>query len=230
MGILALAGGNEFRANCELMDRDLLARLGKARPRVVILPTAANEHPDLAAAHGVRYFNGLGAEASAVMVVDRTGADDPALARAVSSADLVYLAGGDPGYLLSTLRDSVVEGALRDLLTRGGAIAGSSAGAMLLGEWQRDFRRSGWTPSLGLAEGVAVWPHFHGRDGIHPTEVRGSLPSEITLLGIAEATACVTEDGLHWQVAGVGEVTVIADREAARYVHGDEFTPARTAS
>ena len=230
MGLLALAGGNEFRANCELMDRYLLARSGKARPRVAILPTAANEHPDLAAANGVRHFSRLGAQAIAVMVVDRASADDLELVQAVGSADVVYLAGGDPGYLLAALRDSAVEGALRDLQTRGGTVAGSSAGAMVLATWQRDFRRSGWIPSLGLAKGVAVWPHFHWRDGIDPSEIRGSLPSEIILLGIAEATACLTEDGLHWQVTGVGEVAVITDRVAARHVDGEEFTLDRSES
>ena len=39
-GLIALIGGNEFRPDCEPMDRALLARLA-AVPIVVILPTTS---------------------------------------------------------------------------------------------------------------------------------------------------------------------------------------------
>ena len=60
-GLIALIGGNEFRPDCEPMDRALLARLA-AEPIVVILPTAAaHENPRLAADNDVRYFRRLSA-------------------------------------------------------------------------------------------------------------------------------------------------------------------------
>ena len=44
-GWIALVGGNEFRKDCEPMDRALLARLGRGA-KVVIIPTAAaRENP-----------------------------------------------------------------------------------------------------------------------------------------------------------------------------------------
>jgi hypothetical protein len=52
-GWIALVGGNEFRPNCEPMDRALLTHIGK-RPKVAILPTAAKENPALAAENGTR--------------------------------------------------------------------------------------------------------------------------------------------------------------------------------
>ena len=71
--LIALIGGNEFRPNCEPMDRALLARLA-AEPIVVILPTAAaHENPRLAADNGVRYFRRLGAQACQ----DRGGVNMP---------------------------------------------------------------------------------------------------------------------------------------------------------
>ena len=62
-GLIALTGGNEFRSDCEPMDRALLARLA-TEPIVVIVPTAAaHENPRLAADNGVRYFRRLGTQA-----------------------------------------------------------------------------------------------------------------------------------------------------------------------
>ena len=101
-GTVALVGGDEFRPGCEEMDRVLLDQ-SQARPaKVLVLPTAATmERPDLAARHGVDYFLRLGAEASALMVLDSTHANDPALLQPLSDSSVIYLTGGSPSHLLS---------------------------------------------------------------------------------------------------------------------------------
>ena len=85
---------------------------GRPRPRVAILPTASfpdgEEVFDHWAAMGVAHFGALGAEVEPVLVRDRAGADDPAAAQAIGEADLIYLSGGKPGYLLETLSGSAV--------------------------------------------------------------------------------------------------------------------------
>ena len=103
-GPVALVGSGEFLPAMADFDAGLLAATGRARPRVVILPTAS--YPDGEevfirwATMGVAHFGQLGAEVEPVLVRDRTGADDPAAAQAIGEADLVYLSGGKPGYLL----------------------------------------------------------------------------------------------------------------------------------
>ena len=107
MGTIALAGGNEFRENCVSMDQRLLSLIPHASPRVAILPTAAvRGSPRAAASNGVRYFNELGASAYPVMIITRDEANDPAQVKVLDDADVIYLAGGDPGYLLDVLRES----------------------------------------------------------------------------------------------------------------------------
>src|SRR6185436_14044427 len=77
-----------------------------------------------------------------------------------------YLTGGDPGLVVDVLRDSPVWRAIAAAWRRGAALAGSSAGAMALGEWTlirkaypgHAQRRS--KPALDLVAGVAVVPHF----------------------------------------------------------------------
>jgi cyanophycinase len=223
MGTIALVGGDEFRPNCMAMDREILRRVGKLTPRVLILPTAAaNEEPGAAAANGVRHFQSLGLEAAALMVVTRADAENDALAARVKDADVIYLTGGDPAYLLETLRHSAVWSAIERLYRQGGAVIGSSAGAMALGAQMRYGPRE-WVPGLGLAPRVAVLPHHERCAEEEAHDLREALPSGLVLLGIAAAAACINAGNGAWQVAGEGSVCVYGEYSADRYTTGASF-------
>jgi cyanophycinase len=223
MGIITLAGGNEFRPNCVQMDRRLLERLGKPDPRVVVIPTAAvRGNPRLAGENGARHFTGLGAQASAAMVVTRREANTPRLFDALLDADMVAIAGGDPGYLLETLRDSLLWRAIMGVYERGGMIVGSSAGAMLLSAYMRAWNTGDWMTGLGVASRVAVLVHHNGINAATADQSR-QTPAGLPILGIAEATACFSDNDDIWEVAGVGSVTVYRHGEAARFTHGTHF-------
>ncbi len=104
-------------------DQALLASTGRARPRVVILPTASFPDGEEVftrwAAMGVAHFGALGAEVEPVMVRDRAGADDAAAAQAVGEADLIYLSGGKPAHLMDALDGTAVGRALAAAHGRG---------------------------------------------------------------------------------------------------------------
>ena len=205
------------------MDRALLEATGAVRPRVVILPTAAaHENPRKAAANGVSHFSGLGCDASAAMVVDSAGADDEGLAGEVDGADLVYLTGGSPRHLLEVLSGSVLLRRILAGLRRGVVVAGSSAGAMVLGPYMR---MGGWRPALGVVEGVAMLPH-HERSSPEAVsrELRGSAPAGLLVLGI-DAMAGVLSAPEGWRVVGSGGVTAYQDGRYERYGVG-EVVPA----
>jgi cyanophycinase len=215
-GLIVLAGGNEFRPDCERMDRSILARLGP-QPKVVILPTAAaRENPNLAAENGVRHFRRLGAVAEAAMVIDPATAGEKKWASMIQKADLVYLAGGDPVYLLETLSHSPAWEAARKSMERGAILAGSSAGAMIFGG-QMWAPGRGWRVGLGLLPQIAVLPH-HARLAAawKVEEMTGSLSPGMTLVGIDEATALV---GPPWEVAGKGNVAVYELNGTRVYTH-----------
>ena len=148
-GPIALVGGDEFRDGCEPMDREILAVAGSGRPRVLIVPTAAaQQNPAKAAANGVAYFNGLGAEADALMVLDSEDADNDGLVSRVGWADVIYLTGGDPAHLLEVLRGSRLLDAIRAAVAGGAVLAGSSAGRDGAGRVDAVRRRTpgAWTP------------------------------------------------------------------------------------
>jgi cyanophycinase len=231
-GPVALVGAGEFLPTMAPFDADLLATTGLARPRVVILPTAS--YPDGEAvfkrwaAMGVSHFAGLGAEVEPVLVRDRGDADDPAAAQAVGEADLVYLSGGKPAYLLEALAGSAVGRALADAHARGAALAGCSAGAMALAGFAFDFRARlmpfplRWGSGLGFAPGLSVVPHYDAWPEPLSALIAFQAPRGTVVLGIDEDTAVVGRDG-GWQVHGASRVTVWRGRHRERFRAGEVF-------
>lgn len=204
-GHLALVGGNEFRRDCDPMDRPLLDVAGGPGTAVVILPTAAtNENPFVAGENGRRHFSRLGARSEKIMIVDADTANQRELAIPVEKYNLVYLTSGDPIYLLETLRGSKTYDALLAVYHRGGVVAGSSAGAMVLGA--QVWRFDGWTPGLGLAPTVAVLPHHATLAARwNAPAMAAALPPGVSLVGIDEATALLLPEA---RVLGNGFVTL----------------------
>jgi cyanophycinase len=216
---LALSGGNEFRRECDAMDRVLVERLGGPGAQIAILPTAAtNENPYVAGEHGVRHFRRLGIRADKLMIVDEDSANDASLVGLIEDYAGLYFTSGDPIYLRDTLLGSKAWLAVQAVAARGGLVAGSSAGAMVLGSWL--WRFDGWTAGLGLAPGLAVLPH-------HATlaarwngpAMAAALPDGVTLVGIDEATALLLPEA---RVLGTGQVTVYGPGGVTVYDPGAE--------
>ena len=215
-GLLALVGGNEFTPGNE--DQDLLlaqsARV-KGGPAFVVPTAAARGGPEQAVANATRWFAKLGLELEELRVLTRTHANSETIAQRALAGSFFYLVGGDPGHTASTLRDSAVWRAIARAWAGGAALAGSSAGAMALGEWtlirdrfKGDMRRQ-YRPALGLLPSVAVLPHFEtfGHRWVESARERAPLEDAI-LLGIDERSAAVW-DGRDWTARGPGSVTVI---------------------
>jgi cyanophycinase len=231
-GPVALVGAGEFLPAMSEFDAGLLAATGRSRPRVAILPTAS--YPDGEevfarwAALGVSHFGELGAEVEPVLVRDRAGADDPAAAQAIGEADLVYLSGGKPAYLLGVIDGSAVGRAIAAAHERGAVMAGCSAGAIVLAGHTFDFRVGllpwplRWRAGLGLVPGASVVPHYDAWPEPLSALVALQAPRDTLVLGIDEETAVVGRDGA-WQVHGRSRVTVWRGRHRDRYRAGETF-------
>ncbi len=222
-GPVALVGSGEYLPVLAPLERALIAQ----RPaRYVQLATAAAPEGPAALQRwhelGGQAARRLGVEQVVVPVVDRASADDPRLAALVDGAGLVYLSGGDPGFLTRTLRGSAVWAAILAAWQGGAALAGCSAGAMALAAAFPDIRRP-WRPplqGLGVVPTLEVLPHFDRMAARMPDlvlrRVTGSPPG-VQVVGIDEDTALVT--GLpggdataataHWQVLGRQSVWVL---------------------
>jgi cyanophycinase-like exopeptidase len=231
-GPVALVGAGEFLPEMLEFDAGLLAATGRSRPRVVILPTAS--YPDGEevftrwASMGTTHFGQLGAEVEPVLVRDRAGADDPAAVQAIGEADLVYLSGGKPSYLMGVLDGSAVGRAMTEAHARGVVLAGCSAGAMVLASHAFDFRFGlvpwplRWRRGLGFIPGASVVPHYDAWPEPLTALVALQAPRGSRVVGIDEGTAVVGRDGA-WQVHGRSRVTVWRGRHRDRYRAGDTF-------
>jgi cyanophycinase-like exopeptidase len=138
----------------------------------------------------------LGVEAVILEVNDRADADNDAIAQQVAGAGLIYLSGGNPGFLADTLRDTAVWAAIVAAWQAGAALAGCSAGAMAMTSWIPSLRhpRQGGTNGLAVLPHMRVIPHFDFFTSKVPDLVtRFLLPYDpaITVLGIDEETALV---------------------------------------
>lgn len=212
-GPLALVGGGEWREGCTF-DAGLLAAGGTST--VVVLPTgAAYEHPERLVASATDWFARLGASVRGLMVLSRSDAEDPENAAIVRDARFVYLAGGSPLHLRSVLKQSAVWVALDEAWHDGAVVAGSSAGAMVLGDPMVDPRGGAFTLGLGLIEQLAVLPHK--ATWSHERLRRTILLTDegVALLAIDESTAAVRSPEGVWTVEGAGSVEVHVGGELA---------------
>lgn len=214
VGPIGLVGSGEFTPATEAVDAALLE--GRT-PRVVFLPTAAAPDGAERTAYWVQlgcdHYRRLGVEAVPLMVLSRHDADDPDLAAEVEGAGLVYLSGGNPTFLATTLVGTRVAAAIRNAWLRGSAIAGCSAGAIALTESVPDIRnrRGDSVPGLGLVPGMSVIPHFDQIEQWMPGAIQWAIantPPGVHLIGIDEDTAIVGGPG-EWRVMGRGSAWVL---------------------
>jgi cyanophycinase-like exopeptidase len=231
-GPVALVGAGAFLPEMAAFDADLLATTGRRRPRVVIVPTAtsADGEADHArwVAQGIEHFGALGAEVEAIAVLDRASADDESSAQAIGEADVVYLAGGEPGPMLEALTGSAVWAAIVDAHARGAVIAGCSGGAMALVDRVMALRGGllpwplRWRDGLAVVEGIAVLPGYDRMPEPLAALLALQAPRGTAVLGIDEGTAIVGRGG-SWQVHGRARVTVWRGRKRERLHAGDVF-------
>jgi len=222
-GPVALVGSGEYLPVMLETERLLLA--GRA-PRYVQIPTAAGpegeESLDRWVGLGREQAARLGVEAVPVVARDRNEAQDPALAALVDGAGLVYLSGGNPPYLASSLRGTALWTAVHDAWQAGAALAGCSAGAMALSAWVPDIRRPDAPPDAGLGVvDLRVIPHFDRMSSWLPDLAARFLADATTpVVGIDEDTAMVRFDD-EWVVHGRQQVWVLTSEGRTGYAAGE---------
>jgi cyanophycinase len=208
-GPLALVGGGEWRDGCDF-DRDLVDAVGAEE--VLVLPTgSAYEHPQRLVDAAVSWFDGLGVPARGLMVLARPDALEQANVDEVRRARFVYVAGTSPMHLRSVLKDSPVWDALIESWDAGMALAGSSAGAMVLCDPMVDPRGGAFTLGLGLVENMTIVPHHDNWSEEKAHRTLQLAPKGLIVVGVDERTALLRDGSGGWRAEGAGKVTAWRD-------------------
>ena len=229
-GLINLVGSGEYLPVMRDVDRYVLdsLKLNERKPRVACLPTAAGREGDSSVNRwlnlGVKHFTDLGAEVSAVRIIDRVTADDPQWEAILEHADLIYFSGGDPSYLYETLRGTCAWSAAQRAWDRGAIYAGCSAGAMILGTRIPGFRLSGVQEGFGAVPATYIIPHFDAIPGIWKPIVFGlqrQLKKGERMVGIDEDTALIGSLGGEWVVKGKSKVHIFTHDGKRSYTSGE---------
>ena len=216
-GLITLVGSGEYLPVMDEIDCYLLEslHLNGRKPRVVCLPTAAGREGDASvnrwSSMGIQHFQKLGAEVSALRILDRASADDAQWESALENADLVYFSGGDPGHLYQTMNGSRAWRAAQRAWERGAIYAGCSAGAMILGKRMPSFRLAGTQEGFGVVPATFIVPHFDAIPGIWKPLVfalQKQLKKGERMIGLDENTALIGRLGSEWTVMGASKVHV----------------------
>ncbi len=236
-GPVALVGSGEYLdAMTELEGRLIDGR----PPRYVQIPTAAAPEGEHVLARwlqlGADQAERLGVEQVAIVARDRHDADDPDLAAQVAGAGLIYLSGGNPGFLASTLRDTALWRAIVAAWQGGAALAGCSAGAMAITSWAPSSRNwgLGGEPGLDLVPQWRVIPHFDRFGAWMPSPILkrvAKTPDGVSTVGIDEETALVTglDSEGEWVVYGRRKVWLVDDRGKRTGHEGGRSVPVPSA-
>jgi len=222
-GPLVLVGGAEFLPGNEPHDTLVADAAGDA-PVLVIATAAVRQDPDAAVRTARGWFAGLGVEAVELPMRGRRQASDPATIAAAGNGRAFYLCGGDPGLVVKLLAGTPGWDAVVDAWRGGAAVAGSSAGAMALGEWTLirsglSHARRRFASALGLVPGVAVVPHFEEFGESWLPSLRAAR-RDSTLLGLDTRTAAVWRPSLGWRAMGRGRVIVLDGDERREAMSG----------
>ena len=220
-GSLALVGSGEYLPAMAAFEKTLLddaIALGKA-PTYIQIPTAAGKE----SADRLDYWKQLGAaQAQRIGVTSihlpiyrREDAFNQVHVDTINNSALMYMSGGDPHHLATTLIDTPLWSAILSNWASGASLAGCSAGAMVLSSQIPNFRltKNPPTQGLNLLPNIRVIPHFNKFFRWIPESAATVLlhvPNDAILIGVDEMTAIVKRAGAeHWVVVGDAKVHIL---------------------
>lgn len=187
----------------------------------------------------VDYLKSLGATTSQNLVIrSRKQAQDPKLVDAVASADVIFLRGGNQAEAYRNWKGTRLQKHIRKVTDSGGAIGGTSSGAMSLAGYAlaggqdlvaMDVLKDSHSPMLqddktggssihpdflGVVPGTIIDTHVGERArlgrllGVHAKAVEDSGDRTLLAIGVEERTGIVIQDGKA-HVYGTGSVQFI---------------------
>jgi len=229
-GRIALVGSGEYLPVMADFERELLSK-GPSN-RYVQLATAAGRESETRLSYwesiGREQAERVGAEHIFIPVFNRDDAMRDDFAAQIAGAGLIYLSGGDPHYLATTLAGTPVLDAIERNWMTGSSLAGCSAGAMALGPDIPNFRKMKELGSegFGFVPTIRTIPHYNKFFGWIPDQAVPlflKAPPHITVVGIDEEAAIWSDDLETWTVVGKRSAHILTGETKGEFKAGETF-------
>ncbi|MGK7891510.1 MAG: cyanophycinase [Leptolyngbyaceae cyanobacterium] len=218
-------GGAEDKVYGRQILSTFFQRSGGAEATIGIIPCASREPTII----GDRYraiFTDMGAKRIEVLDIrDRAEGDSARWLESLANCTGIFLTGGDQLRLCSLLADTNLMHTIRVHAQLGKiALAGTSAGAAVMGEKMIAGGGSGESPCralVDLSDGLGIIPeilvdqHFHNRNRMARLMSAVAAYPDRLGIGIDEDTCALFEADGTFQVIGKGAITVVDPRMLA---------------
>jgi cyanophycinase len=218
----------------EIWERFVL-EAGGDTARIVLIPTAATDEEIAADGTALRALTAAGARSPIVLHTrDRAFADSELFVAPLTEATGVWISGGRQFRLAQAYLGTRVQEELARVLTRGGAVGGSSAGASILAsllvrgdpETNEIVFSEEYPEGFGLLAGAAVDQHLLARGRQEDLWSVLALRPELVGIGLDEGTAVAVRGDVA-EVLGASQVLFYdlagAERRLGRFTAGDRF-------
>jgi len=220
-------GGAEERTKHGVILHAFVDLAGRDQARIVVLPTASSD--PTAGQDYIEIFRQIGATTVELASINsREEANGDAMVALLAEATGIFITGGDQARLSKLVVGTRAMEAIRATNARGAVVAGTSAGASILGAHMMAGGESETPPYKGLVEVVAgfgllqdiiVDQHFSTRGRIGRLLTVFSANPGLVAFGIDEDTAVVVgPDGLA-KAIGTKSVTVVDGRDVYSDYH-----------
>ena len=211
-GTVVLSGGGLAGATYESFVRRIIALAGGPAAHIVVIPTA-NPGADPAALR--RVFEARGAhDVRVIHTLDRAVANSEEFVKPLRTANGIFFTGGQTMVLERAYLGTLAEREITAVLSRGGVLAGDSAGAIAIGcaflMWLPDrFGKRG--DEFCALPHVAVSPHVNlARGYVTDTEVLKYLGQHAGTIGFdIDQNTVLVLDETHAEVFGDGSVAFV---------------------
>jgi cyanophycinase-like exopeptidase len=205
--LLVLIGGGEFSfGETREIDEYLLAKMPGDRRTIAFLPTASGSAEY--ARHFGAYLKTIDASVDVINIPIYRGRDARRQKNleTILAAGMIYLGGGVTNNLVSTLRESPADMAMREAASNGAVIAAIGAAAASFGTNVRDMRGGiGALPSLGWLTDTVIDTAFEPENDTMLRRLM-SVPSTRLGLGIPASTAIAVDANGATEIIGSGQI------------------------
>jgi cyanophycinase len=240
-GTLIIAGGGKLGP--EIVGR-FITLAGGPKAQIVVIPTAGEDGSYGPDCECLKMFRALGATHLTVLhTKDRQEADSAAFVSPLKTATAVWLVGGRQWRLVDSYLGTRTEAEVKNILSRGGVVGGTSAGASIQASYMVRGARAGneimmapgYEQGFGLIRGAAIDQHVTARHREGDLDAVVVAHPDLLGIGIDQSTAIeVRRDG--FRVIGKGHVFIHDGREQPNGGHyylleaGDRFDLTRLAA